>query len=137
MILFFYFLISHYVDLLDKGGEKRIKYFENANLGNSDLSEGFTYIYTSDWLQNALMLPVEEEIDNYILRINNQLHLLFHIIKMSISPFTDNYMDKLIIFNIFRFDRIGNQLEDETEKLTKILLNSIEKLISISEQDKI
>jgi len=71
------------------------------------------------------------------LRNNHQLHLLFHIIKMSISPFTDSYMDKLIIFNIFRFDRIGNQLEDETEKLTKILLNSIENLISISEQDKI
>jgi len=56
---------------------------------------------------------------------------------MSISPFIDNYMDKLWIFDIFRFDRIENQLEDETEKLTKILLNSIEKLISISEQDKI
>uniref|UniRef100_A0A915LLT1 Uncharacterized protein n=1 Tax=Meloidogyne javanica TaxID=6303 RepID=A0A915LLT1_MELJA len=49
-----------------EGGEKRIKYFENVNLGNSDLSEGFTYIYTSDWLQNALMLPVEEEIHNYV-----------------------------------------------------------------------
>uniref|UniRef100_A0A915LPE9 Uncharacterized protein n=1 Tax=Meloidogyne javanica TaxID=6303 RepID=A0A915LPE9_MELJA len=64
--LFFYILISHYVDLLDKGGEKRIKYFENANLGNSDLSEGFTYIYTADWFQNAFMIPLQEKIHNHL-----------------------------------------------------------------------
>jgi len=70
MILFFYFLISHYADLLDKGGEKRIKYFESINFGNSSISEGFTYIYTADWLQNALMKPLEEEIHNYV-RLHN------------------------------------------------------------------
>nr|CAD2128630.1 unnamed protein product [Meloidogyne enterolobii] len=64
--LFFYFLLSYYVDLLDKGGEKRIKYFENINLVDSNLSEGFTYIYTADWLQNALMIPLEEEIHDYV-----------------------------------------------------------------------
>nr|CAD2159335.1 unnamed protein product [Meloidogyne enterolobii] len=70
MILFFYFLISHYVDLLDMGGEKRIKYFESINLGHSSISSGFTYNYTADWLQNALMIPIEKEIHNYV-RLHN------------------------------------------------------------------
>jgi len=73
--LFFYFLLSYYVDLLDKGGEERIKYFENINLVDSNLSEGFTYIYTADWLHNALMIPLEEEIHDYV-RLYNKSKIL-------------------------------------------------------------
>jgi len=68
---------------------------------------------------------------------NHQLYLLFHVIKMSIYPFTDSYINKLWIFDIFRVDRIGNQLDEEIEILTKILLELTEKLISLHEQDKL
>jgi len=76
--LFFYILISHYVDLLDKGGEKRIKYFENINFVNSDLSEGFTYIYTADWFQNAFMIPLQEKIHNHV-RLHNTIENRYEI----------------------------------------------------------
>ena len=56
---------------------------------------------------------------------------------MSIYPFTDSYINKLWIFDIFRVDRIGNQLDEEIEILTKILLELTEKLISLHEQDKL
>uniref|UniRef100_A0A1I8BHJ4 DUF2357 domain-containing protein n=1 Tax=Meloidogyne hapla TaxID=6305 RepID=A0A1I8BHJ4_MELHA len=69
IILFFYVTIVHLIDILDKQAKQRsfIKINSFTNSTAQHLHGSFSKMYTADWLQNAILTPIEERLFNEVI----------------------------------------------------------------------